>query len=132
MSKPFIHAKSSQKRFGGTWEDYIEIHEFMDSSKSTIADNRHRALTHNAWFIGVVIPRVFGEVFKRKSDGVIVSSRDIAEQHVLEDYKNKFIPSASDFLNLIPFEMWMQNAQSGHPESYQNLHINNYKPKNID
>lgn len=121
MSKPYIHAVSSVKKFGGTPEDYLPIHEFIDSSKSVIADNRHRALTHNSWFISTVIPRVFGEVFKRPSDGVVISSRDIAEQHVLEDYRMKFVPSASDFLNLIPFEMWMQNGEKGAPASYQNL-----------
>jgi hypothetical protein len=121
MSKPYIHAVSSAKRFGGEWQDYIEIHEFMDCSKAVIADNRHRALTHNSWFIGVVIPRVFGEVFSRKSDGVLISSRDIAEQHVLEDYRKRFIPAASDFLSKIPFEPWMQNGEKGHPDSYENL-----------
>lgn len=117
MSKPYIHAVSSAKKFGGQWEDYIHIHEFLDSSKAVIADNRHRALTHNSWFISVVIPRVFGEVFKRDSDGVIVSSRDVAELHVLEDYRKKFIPSAADFISKIPFETWMQNGE-GSPESY--------------
>lgn len=121
MSKPYIHAVTSVKKFGGEVEDYLEIHEFMDSSKSVIADNRHRALTHNSWFIGTVIPRVFGEVMKRKSDGVSISSRDIAEQHVLEDYRMKFIPSASDFLNCIQFEPWMQNGEQGSPPSYKNL-----------
>lgn len=121
MSKPLIHAESSAKKFGGIWEDYIEIHEFLDSSKAVIADNRHRALTHNSWFISVVIPRVFGEVFKRKSDGVNVSSRDIAELHVLEDYRKRFIPSASDFLSRIPFEDWMQNGEKGNPSSYKML-----------
>lgn len=125
MSKPFIHAKSSAKKFGGTWEDYIEIHEFLDSSKSVISDNRHRALTHNSWFISTVIPKVFGEVFKRKSDGGYVSSRDIAEQHVLEDYGNKYIPSASDFLTNIPFEDWMQNGVRGFPASYEQLNEKN-------
>lgn len=124
MSKPFIHAISSSKKFGGKWEDYIEIHEFMDSSKAVMADNRHRALTHNSWWISVVMPRVFGETFKRKSDNGIVSTRDVAEQHVLEDYKHKFIPSPSDFLNKIPFEAWMQNGEGkgaeGYPDSYPN------------
>jgi hypothetical protein len=121
MSKPYIHAVSSAKKFGGQFEDYLPIHEFIDSSKSVIADNRHRALTHNSWFISVVIPRVFGEVFKRQSDGVIISSRDIAELHVLEDYRHKYIPSASDFLSKIPFEPWMQNGEKGSPDSYKNL-----------
>lgn len=121
MSKPYIHAVSSAKKFGGEWQDYIEIHEFLDSSKAVIADNRHRALTHNSWFISVVIPRVFGEVVKRQSDGKNFSSRDIAEQHVLEDYRNKFIPSGADFLSRIEFEPWMQNGQEGFPNSYNNL-----------
>lgn len=107
----------------------MDIHEFLDSSKAVISDNRHRALTHNSWFIGTVVPRVFGEVFARKSDGVLISSRDIAEQHVLEDYRKKFIPSASDFLSKIPFELWMQNGE-GSPDSYpKRSHV---KPLNID
>lgn len=125
MSKPFIHAQSSAKKFGGVWEDYMPIHEFLDSSKAVVADNRHRALTHNSWFISTVIPKVFGEVFVRPSDGVIVSTRDVAEQHVLEDYKNRFIPNAADFLTKIPYEDWMQNGGKGSPDSYKELHKNN-------
>lgn len=74
MSKPLIHAYSSAKKFGGVWEDYMDIHELMDSSKSAFPDNRHRCLTHNSWFIGFIIPKVFGETFARKSDGKVVSS----------------------------------------------------------
>ena len=58
MAKPEIHAKSSAKRFGGIWEDYVEIHKLMDSSKGAIADNRHRCLTHNSWFISEIIERI--------------------------------------------------------------------------
>src|SRR6478736_2554945 len=89
ISKPYIHALSSAKKFGGKPEDYIDIHTFMDSSKGTIADNRHRALTHNAWFIMTVLERVrFAKsyiyspeqaVFTTilNSDGKQVSVRDI-------------------------------------------------------
>lgn len=94
----------------------MEIHEFLDSSKAAIATNVHRALTHNSWFISVVIPRVFGEVFKRKSDGKNVSSRDVAEQHVAEDF-NGFIPSAADYLNEITMQPWMHNG-NGTPPSF--------------
>jgi hypothetical protein len=58
MSKPWIHAVSSARRWGGKPEDYIEIHNLMDSSKATIADSRHRALTHNAWFIGTILEKI--------------------------------------------------------------------------
>ena len=121
MAKPIIHAKSSAKKFGGTWEDYIEIHEFMDSSKAVIADNRHRALTHNSWFIGTVLPKVFGETFERKSDNIRISTRDIGEQHVLEDFNMKFIPTPQDYLQSIPYEDWMQNGIKGHPPSHQGI-----------
>ncbi len=30
MSKPYIHALSSAKKFGGKPEDYLEIHQLMD------------------------------------------------------------------------------------------------------
>ena len=115
MAKPYFHAQSSAKKYGGTWEDYMEIHEFMDSSKAAVSDNRHIALTHNSWFIGTVLPRVFGETFKRKSDGKIVNTRDICEMHVLEDFKMRFIPTAQDFIENMEYKDWMQNGISGTP-----------------
>ena len=118
--KPIIHAQLDAKQLGGEPEDYIEIHEFMDSSKAAMADNRHRTLTHNAWFIGVVIPRVFGETFKRKSDDKIISSRDIAERHCMQDFKG-FIPTAQDYLQEIEFQPWMNNGQGSRPPSCKKL-----------
>lgn len=121
MAKPYFHAQSSAKKYGGTWEDYMEIHEFMDSSKAAFPDNRHRALTHNSWFIGVVLPRVFGETFRRKSDNKVVCTRDIGEQHCLEDFKFKFIPSAQDFLQEMDFLPWMQNGMGEAPVSHKKI-----------
>lgn len=106
MAKPIVHAHSSARKFGGKAEDYLEIHDFMDSSKAVFADNRHRALTHNSWFLSTVLERVFGPTLVN-SDGREVSIRDIGEQHVLEDYGGKFIPTAQDFLQEIEYKSWM-------------------------
>ncbi|HPH99774.1 MAG TPA: hypothetical protein PK772_05560 [Chitinophagaceae bacterium] len=114
MSKPFIHAQSSAKKFGGIVEDYLDIHNFLDSSKAVIPDNRHRALTHNSWFISTVLEKVFG-VTITNAEGKAISVRDIAEQHVLEDFGGKFIPSAQDYLQEIEYKEWM-NGQ-GFPSS---------------
>lgn len=119
MAKPHIHAASSARRWGGDAKEYEHIHSFMDSSKGAIADNRHRALTHNAWFISTVIEAVFGTTFVN-SVGRTVSTRGVAEQHVLEDYGMKFIPSAQDFLEEIEFKPWMQNGV-GLPPSCKKL-----------
>lgn len=120
MSKPWIHALSSAKRYGGIPEDYIEIHNLMDSSKATIADSRHRALTHNSWFIGVILERVFG-VTLTNSDGKQISVRDVGEQHCLEDFGGRFIPSAQDYLQEIEFKEWMLRGKGHVPSSYTKL-----------
>lgn len=118
MAKPWIHAESSARKFGGRPEDYIEIHNLLDSSKGTIADSRHRALTHNAWFLSTILERIFG-VTITNSDGRTVSVRDVGEQHVLEDYKKRFIPSAQDFLQEIEVKEWMVAGSGEPPSSYK-------------
>lgn len=118
MSKPYIHALSSARKFGGNPEDYIEIHNLMDSSKGTIADSRHRALTHNAWFLSVILEKVFG-VTITNSQGRKVSVRDIGEQHILEDFGGRFIPSAQDYLEDMPMQEWMIKGKGKAPSSFK-------------
>lgn len=119
MAKPYLHALSSARRFGGVPEDYMDIHNLMDSSKSAMPDNRHRALTHNSWFIGTILERIFGATFVN-SAGKTVSVRDVAEQHVLEDYGGRFIPTAQDFLQEIEYREWM-NGRGGVPPSREKI-----------
>jgi hypothetical protein len=159
MSKPFVHAISSAKRHGGLPEHYISLHDFMDTSKgSGLADNRHRALTHNAWFIapGGPLERVFGHVLEipteehgmvgnelqvleekvryheeeirrtkeqmRKRKLVkLVSVRDIGEQHILEDFQGRFIPTAQDYLEGMEMHEWMCNGNRGMPPSMRKI-----------
>ena len=126
MSSPIVHAKYSVRKYGGKPEDYIDIHNLMDSSKATIADDRHRALTHNAWFIGTILEKVFGTT-RTNSDGKVYSVRDIGEEHVLEDFGNRFIPSAQDYLCEIQNQEWMISGK-GKPPSCAKL---NHKKQQI-
>lgn len=80
--KPWSHARGSAKRWGGTPEAYLAIHDFIDQTKIAMPDLRHRAVLHNA-FGCFLVERVFGHV--RDVDGKQVSTRDIAEQHIIED-----------------------------------------------
>lgn len=130
MSKPFIHAKSSARKFGGTPEIYLPLHDFMDNTKGSIASPVHRALTHNAWFISNVIEKVFGYTIKN-SNGREISTREIAEQHILEDFKGKFIPTAQDYLQYMEIKPWMINGQ-GYPPSCEQIGIaEKEKRKNV-
>lgn len=120
MSKPIHHAMSSAKRHGGKMEDYMDIHNFMDSSKGAMPDNRHRALTHNSWFISNVIERVFG-FYLTNSNGKKVSTRQIAEEHVLEDFGMQFIPTAQDFIENMEIQPWMNSGMADKPNSVKKL-----------
>lgn len=126
MSKPYKHALASAKRYGGTPEDYLDIHNLLDSSKQAMADNRHRAITHTSWFIGVILEKIFG-VTRTNSAGRVYSVRDIGEEHVLEDFGGKFIPSAQDYLGVMDMEDWMQNGR-GTPPSYARIVEKHKKP----
>ncbi len=67
----------------------------------------------------------------KNANGKLVSVRDIAEDHVLCDYANKFIPSAQDFIEHMSFEPWMQNGH-GLPSSYKKLQEAENKRFNIN
>jgi hypothetical protein len=123
MSKPWIHAESSARRFGGKPEDYIEIHNLLDKSKGTVADSRHRALTHTSWFLSEILELIFGVTIEN-SDNRTISVRDIGEQHVLEDFGNRFIPSAQDYLQEIELKEWMIQGK-GVPPSFAKIATRN-------
>lgn len=108
MSKPYIHAKSSAKRFGGTPECYLDIHQQMDDSKAALADVRHRAVFHSAYGI-FLIEKIFG-ITRTNAEGKVYSVRDIAEQHVMEDLG--FIPTLEQWMSGAPIEPWMMGKKT--------------------
>jgi hypothetical protein len=114
---PYIHAELSAKRFGGIPEDYLDIHELMDSSKAAYPNNAHRVLTHNSWFVVTILPKVFGHR-RVNSDGKKYNVKDIGEYHCLEDFKMKFIPSVQDYLENLVVQPWMNNG-GGSPNRCQ-------------
>jgi len=101
--KPIVHARISAKRYGGVPEDYLPIHDFMDSTKAALPDIRHRAILHSA-FGCFIVEKVFGTTLVNSQDRV-VCVRDIAEDHVKEDIG--FIPTIERWLTKLPMEPWM-------------------------
>lgn len=106
--KPYIHAKNSVIKYGGIISDYIEIHNFIDSSKAVVPDMRHRAIFHSA-FGCFIVEKVFG-VTIINSDKQEVSTRDIAEDHILEDLGK--IPTLQDWLSEMEFKDWMLSPEN--------------------
>lgn len=120
MANPLIHSRSSVRLWGGVEEDYLPLHNKMDCSKAYFSDNRHRALTHNMFFIFEVMIPLFGE-YITNSAGKKVSVKDICEYHILEDYGKKFIPNVSDFLNEMDVKSWMGNGLGDVPDSQKKI-----------
>lgn len=127
---PEKHAERSVKRWGGRISDYIPIHQFMDSSKACVSDNRHRILTHNSWFLVNVLPKSFGDLIVdgdqlirsemlTNSDGVKVPVKDIGEWHCIEDFG--FIPTPQDYIENLDLQDWMSGK--GRPKRIKNRNI---------
>ena len=106
--KPHVHAKNSVKNHGGIPEDYQPIHDFIDSSKVAVPDMRHRSMLHSAWGV-YIVERVFGTLITN-SDGKQVSTRGLAEEHVIEDLG--FIPTMQDYLQHMTLELWMSGKRT--------------------
>lgn len=104
---------SASHKWGGTPEDYIEIESFIDSSKKTHGDYRHRAMYHHT--LGVYLCEdMFGKTItiQKNKKSIEVPVRLIAERHIVEDLG--FLPSPADYLKAIPYDddstRWMSGS----------------------
>lgn len=124
MANPLIHSQSSVKRWGGVVEDYLDIHELIDSPKATMNNNASRALTHNTWFAYTIIPKVFGYNLINSS-GKRVDTIDIAMLHILEDFRMKFVPTAQDYLKHLKLPDWIHNGVKmvDNPDSIETANV---------
>ena len=78
----------------------------MDSTKELCSDNRHRIL-HTLWGIRRICIPIFGHTLFNSS-GKEVNVKDLLElDHVLPDYRNRFIPTLLDFV--VNFEELSEN-----------------------
>lgn len=105
MSHPVEHAKSSVRKWGGSVEDYLPIHEWFDETKAWYGHSLHRMFRHHSEGI-FECERVFGK-YIINSVGKRIYTRYVGEQHVKEDCYN-YIPSAKEWiLNMNNPTEWM-------------------------
>lgn len=102
------HAQSAARKWGGAPEDYIDIEEFIDSSKKIVGDSRHRSLYHHT--AGVwLCQEIFGRTITVGGRGIQVPVRLVAERHILEDLG--WLPSPKDYIDAMTLRTWMSGAQ---------------------
>ena len=85
MAKPILHSESSAKKYGGNSSDYMEIHETMDSSKSSFGDNRHRTIFHHI-FGTFLIQKLFGINYQKLEE--LRKKYNLPEEFI-KDYENQ-------------------------------------------
>jgi hypothetical protein len=130
----WYHAVSASKKWGGHPDQYIEIEEFIDSSKKIIGDVRHRSVYHHTEGVWLC-QRIFGRTItvggryavSPKIDLILeednptttpntveimdygrlreVPVRLIAEYHIMQDLG--WIPSPSDYIKNMELQQWM-------------------------
>jgi len=74
--RPFQHALNSARGTDGCWEEYLPVHEFIDSTKVACSDIRHRMILHSVDF-GAAVARM---AFPERTDVDALMRR-----HVIED-----------------------------------------------
>lgn len=150
MAHPITHAESSVKYYGGIAANYLAIHDWFDQTKSHFPDNRHRALRHHTEgiFLAEVIfgheidltcTSCYGSGYlpgdmaspssrpcydcKATGKSGKAKTRYVGQQHVLEDFGGKFIPTAADYLEHMDLEPWMNNgiSRTSIPSSHHKL-----------
>lgn len=92
---PYEHCILSVKNFKGIPEDYLDIHEFLDSTKLHYPNWKHRCILHNSFGMGLA-EKFFGAVIKN-SHGITISVREIVRRHIIEDLG--FVPTIKDWLS---------------------------------
>jgi hypothetical protein len=101
---PLFHAETSVKLWGGQVDDYLPVHNWLDATKETFCDFRHRALRHHSQGI-FEAERVFGLAIVN-SNGKHVPTRYVCEQHIKEDCGGR-VPTVADWLRNLQPEVWM-------------------------
>lgn len=107
MTHPVYHSNNSVRLYGGKPEDYQAIHDWLDATKETFADFRHRALRHHSQGC-FEAERIFGHAITN-SDGRQIPVRYIAEQHIKEDCGGR-VPTVADWFRNIKPETWMSRG----------------------
>lgn len=140
MANPQVHARSTARKFGGDWEDFIGLHAFLDNSKLHFAKATHRALLHHE-FGKNLAKKIFARREYEKTYFVSVKDLEkfydkVIDQHFSEDF-TRFTPTVAKWFEksneskrpkmkrkLTVDEQCVESVRhfGGSPKDYQELH----------
>jgi len=106
--KPLQHARITAHRYGGKWQDWIVVHNWIDHSKLIFPSMQHRIFLHSDFGEWLIV-RIFGERIKAE-DGTTVSTLDLFRDHQLEDLGRAV--TLSEWLREVQADYWKRRLRT--------------------
>ena len=100
--KPLQHARITAHRYGGEWQDWIALHDWIDRSKMIFPSMQHRMFLHSDFGEWLTL-QIHGESITAR-DGTVIATRTLFRDHQVEDM-GRIVPLA-EWLREIDAEYW--------------------------
>jgi hypothetical protein len=105
--KPLQHARITAHRYGGRWQDWIAIHDWIDRSKIIFPSMQHRMFLHSDFGEWLAV-RIHGEAISAE-DGTLISTRGLFHDHQVEDLGR--VVSLEEWLGEVNADYWMRRRR---------------------
>lgn len=105
--KPLQHARITAHRYGGEWQDWITIHDWIDRSKMIFPSVQHRMFLHSDFGEWLTV-KIHGDSITA-SDGTVVGTGNLFRDHQVEDLGR--VVSLAEWLQEIDTEYWKRRRQ---------------------
>lgn len=111
-------AQRSQQKYGGIVEDYLRIHQLLDSPSLWLKGEKQLVLTHNTFGVWLC-DQAFGVTFKRRSDRELLLTAAIAKDHIEAELGS--VIDVCNFLHLMPIRTWQNGLKPDQVRRIQQL-----------
>jgi uncharacterized protein DUF6915 len=111
--KPLQHARITAHRYGGEWQDWITVHDWIDRSKVIFPSMQHRMFIHSDFGEWLAV-KIHGEAIGA-NDGTVISTRDLFHDHQVEDLGR--VVTLAEWLREIDADYWTRR-RGGVPGDY--------------
>jgi len=105
--KPLQHARITAHRYGGEWQDWIAIHDWIDRSKAIFPSMQHRMFLHSDFGEWLAV-RIHGEAIEAE-DGTVIPTRDLFRDHQAEDLGR--VVTLAEWLREIDTDYWTRRRK---------------------
>jgi hypothetical protein len=105
--KPLQHARITAHRYGGGWQDWIAIHNWIDRSKAIFPSMQHRMFLHSDFGEWLTV-RIHGPEIGAEG-GTVIPTSDLFRDHQLEDLGR--VVTLAEWLREVETDYWMRRRK---------------------